>query len=140
MYISDTELIARSAKRTALIYGAVTLFCAVFGVIYESFANGVYTFFMLGAFLFPLVPGLLPCLLCALKPPSLYPDALPRTVWHSAVATLTVGSLYKGVLVIYGTSNKWELVYWIAGAALALAAILLFSASVLHGKHKKSLT
>lgn len=138
MYISDTDAIRKGARRTALIYACVTLFCAVFGIVYECFGNGIYTFFMLGAFVFPLALGLLPCLLCALKPPPIYPDVLPRTVWHSAVATLTVGSFYKGALVIYGTDNRWSVVYWIAAGVLAVLALLLFAVSALRGKHKKA--
>ena len=124
MYISDTDVIAKRAKRTALVYACVSAFCAVFGVVYECFGNGVYTFFMLGAFVFPLVLGFLPFFLCALRPPRVYPDTFVRTVWHCAVATLTLGSIYKGVLVIYGTDNRWSLVYWIAAGVLALAAIV----------------
>ena len=136
MYISDTDTIAKMAKRTALIYACVSALCAVFGVVYECFGNGVYTFFMLGAFVFPLVLGFLPFFLCALFPPSVYPDALARTVWHSAVATFTLGSIYKGVLVIYGTDNKWSLVYWIAAGVLAVAAIALLGAIVWRAKRK----
>ena len=120
-----------------LIYTGVTLFCAVFGAVYECFANGVYTFFMLGGFLFPLALGFLPCLICVLTRPSVYPDTFVRTVWHSAVATVTVGSFYKGALVIYGTNNKWTLVYPIVGAALALSAIVICTVSLLGRKHKK---
>ncbi len=140
MYISDTDTIRKKAKRTAIIYVCVSLFCAVFGIVYECFGNGIYSFFMLGAFVFPLALGFLPFLLCFLACPPVYPDTFPRTVWHSAVATLTVGSFYKGALVIYGTDNHWTLVYWIAAGVLAMLAILLFAVSVLRGKHKKSST
>ena len=44
----------------------------------------------------------------------------------SAVVTLTAGSLIKGVLDIFGTTNRLLVVYPIIGLALAIAALIAF--------------
>ena len=43
-----------------------------------------------------------------------------REFWKAGVrlAALTAGSLFRGVLEIYGTTNRLGAVYWICGAAL----------------------
>ena len=48
MYTSD---IKKRAKKTALVYLLISVFCAVFGVIYELFGHGVFSFFMAFCFL-----------------------------------------------------------------------------------------
>ena len=46
MCTSDSELCRRNAK-TALIYLLLTIFCALFGAVYELLSCEVYSFFML---------------------------------------------------------------------------------------------
>lgn len=106
-----------------------TLFCALFGAVYEAFSHGVYSYGMLYAFAFPLVLGVTPLLLITmLRAP--YPNRFVRGVYHAGIATLTVGSLVSGALEIYGTTNPLTLVYWIVGGVLAAsgaAAYLIFA-------------
>ena len=52
---------------------------------------------------------------------NLFLSSLASFLWKSGVAVLTVGSLYKGVLDIYGTSGSFEWVYLVVGI-VALAA------------------
>lgn len=99
---------------------AASLFCALFGAVYEAFGHGVYSYCMIYAFAFPLVLGVLPLLLIGmLRAP--YPGRLARNLWHAGIAALTVGSLVSGALEIYGTSSPLTPVYWILGGALTLA-------------------
>ena len=51
----------------------------------------------------------------------LFFNSLAFFLWKSGVAVLTVGSLYKGVLDIYGTSGSFEWAYLVVGI-LALIA------------------
>lgn len=114
MSISGTDR-RESIKRTAVVYLLVTLLCVLFGAVYEHFSHGVYAYFMLYAFVFPLAGGALPFVGLAF-----YGNALPGRIacnlYHSGIAALTVGSLFQGALDIYGTTNRLMLVYWIAGA------------------------
>jgi uncharacterized membrane-anchored protein len=45
----------RRALKTAFVYLLFSLFCALFGGVYEFFANGVMSFRMVYAFAIPLV-------------------------------------------------------------------------------------
>ena len=60
MYTSDINRIQKSAIRTALLYLAASILCAMFGAVYEAFSHDVYSYFMIYAFLFPLIGGALP--------------------------------------------------------------------------------
>ena len=105
-------------------YGRAAAACAVFGAVYERFSHGVYSRFMIGAFAVPLLLGALPFFLLrkAGKP---FPGALPADLIHAGAAALTVGSITRGVLDIYGTTNSLVLVYWLAGGALTSAGWVL---------------
>ena len=49
-------------------------------------------------------------------------------LWHTGIATLTVGSLFQDVLEIYGTSSALTPIYWIMGGLLLLSgAVLAFN-------------
>ena len=101
----------------------VSLFCALFGAVYERFSHGVYSFYMIYAFVFPLAGGTLPFLAISLFRKR-YPGAVARNLYHSGVATLTVGSIVQGVLAIYGTTNRLTGLYWIVGVILVVSGIV----------------
>lgn len=62
MILSTSAIDARERMaRAGFFYLAVTLVCAAFGAVYEIFSHGVYSYFMLYAFAFPLCGGVLPC-------------------------------------------------------------------------------
>lgn len=126
MFTSDTE---KKAARTALIYLGISLFCVLFGGVYELFSHGVYSYYMIYAFVFPLLGGTLPALTAAVFGCRKSPAPLPRTLYHCGIATFTVGSIIQGVLEIYGTSNPLTLWYWPIAALLTTAAILLHLAT-----------
>jgi uncharacterized membrane protein YraQ (UPF0718 family) len=58
-----------------------------------------------------------------------FPGRFTRHAWNSGLAALTVGSIFKGVLDIYGTTNKLIAVYPAAAAVLISAAVISFSMS-----------
>ena len=108
------------------LYVLAAVNVAVFSAIYEHFSFGVYSVFMIAAFAVPLLMGGLVFLLLgkACKKTGTSVPALACKFWHAAVATLTVGFLFRGVLDIYGTSSPLGTVYWIASAVLAALALL----------------
>ena len=101
------------------LLGAV--FTALFGAIYELFSHEVYSYAMIYAFAFPLVGGTLPALFLTLHQRH-YP--FPQTVlFHfCGITTLTMGSIMKGILDIYGTSNALTTIYWIVGVLFMICA------------------
>ena len=103
-------------------YLFLSLFIFVFAQIYEYFSHGVYSNYMLYAFLIPFLGLTVPrFLLYSLK------KTLPansRFLWKCGIATFTVGSIYKGVLEIYGTNGYFEFPYLFFGAALCISAVI----------------
>lgn len=127
MSISDTDF-GKCPAKTAFLYLLVSIGCAGFGAVYELFSHGVYSFYMLYAFLFPLAGGALPSLaisLFAKNRQAAKPFGVP---YHCGIATLTVGSILCGVLEIYGTTNAMTRWYWIVGSSLCLIGFLHYAA------------
>lgn len=126
MYTSDTDTNAKSAAKTAFVYLLAALFCMLFGAVYERFSHGVYSFSMIYAFAFPLAGGTLPFLVLHLVRAKVYPNAFARNLYHSGTAALTAGSVMRGVMEIYGTTNVLTGCYWPAGIALFAAGAVLY--------------
>ena len=97
-----------------------TLFLAFFGAVYERFSHEVYSYYMIYAFALPLFLGVLPWSVLALRGRR-EPVRLAAQLWDSGVLTLAVGSVFEGVLEIYGTTNRLVICYLAAGAALLVA-------------------
>ena len=110
-----------------LIFG---LFCALFGAIYEVFSHEVYSYYMIYAFAIPIVLGTLAEILFA-RYIRIQPPGLALSMWNMAVLTLTVGCLFKGVIEIYGTTNRMVVVYPDVSGFLALLAILNISNQII---------
>ena len=125
MYTSDIDT-SKQAAKTAFVYLLIALFCAFFGAVYEVFSHEVYSFYMIYAFVFPLAGGTLPFLTISLIRTKRYPGAFARNLYHSGVATLTIGSIIRGVLDIYGTTNGLIRLYWYIGAILIATGIMFF--------------
>lgn len=131
----STSVINRTFLKTAFTYLIVSIFVALFGGIYEIYSHGVYSNFMIYAFAFPLVGGCLPFFLLGMwsyigdNTHPIYlqpPGTLCRNLHHSGIATLTVGSIIRGVLDIYGTTSYLSKIYWIVGIAFLLSGIILY--------------
>ena len=126
--ISDNKMSQLSWK-SLLPITLTTVFVFVFAKIYGIFSHGVSSAFMSYAFLLPLSLIFLPKLLnlCTGNrlwngtleteegEKKLFLSSLASFLWKSGVAVLTVGSLYKGVLDIYGTSGTFEWIYLVVG-------------------------
>lgn len=125
MSTSDTD-VSKKAAKTAFTYLLAALFCALFGAVYERFSHEVYSFYMIYAFAFPLAGGTLPFLAMSVFRCPRYPGSASGNLYHSGIAALTVGSIVRGILDIYGTTNRLADLYWYAGAFLVLAGIAAF--------------
>lgn len=102
------------------------VFCALFGAVYEHYSHEVYSYYMIYAFAFPLGLGTLPFLILysakKIKPPC----RLAENLYNAGVATLTIGSIICGVLIIYGTANKLTYLYWIVGIGMIITAAIVY--------------
>lgn len=119
-----TERMRKKRLRAAAGWMLTALFVLLFGAVYEYFSFGVWSGFMIYAFLFPLLLGFLPCYAAERRGRTEWTGAASE-VWRSGVATLTAGSLFRGILDIYGTTNRIGTVYWAVGGALLAAGLLL---------------
>ena len=105
-------------------YFAASVFIAIAAAVYGLFSHGVYSYFMIYAFMIPLLGGALPHLIAAMKGIEIN----ARDTQLAIIATLTAGSLLKGVLDIYGTTNRLLIAY------PAIALLILTIALVAKGK------
>ncbi len=109
--------------KRAFYYLLATLFTALFGAVYEHFGHGVYSYYMIYAFAFPLALGVVPFMMIGLFE-LIIPSTASARLWGYGVSTLTVGSIMKGILDIYGTTNKLIIVYPVAAAVLLVSAVV----------------
>ena len=103
MFISEKN--NKQVLRTLFIYIGVTLFIALFGLIYELNSNNVYAFEMAFAWRYPLILGVGMYLFIRFMPTSKVPGLLPASAYHFGVGIITVRSIFTGVIKIYGTTN-----------------------------------
>lgn len=125
MFISDKAQQSHIAK-TGYVYLLISLFCVLFGAVYERFSHEVYSGYMIYAFVFPLAGGALPFMSMSLFGCRHLPGRLPLNIYNAGIATVTVGSIMEGVLEIYGTTNDLLRFYWYIGIGLVIVGILLY--------------
>ena len=130
--------------RTGMIYLAASLVIAAAAAVYGLFGHGVYSYWMTYAFMIPLLLGAAPHLLAAQntcqecqQEPSLLSSSstpltrrprrmqLPNDAQAAVIAALTTGSLLKGALDIYGTSNRLLIAYPVIAALTVIAAVII---------------
>lgn len=130
MSILVTRKNSSALRRWSLGYLLAAFLVFLFGMLYERFSHNVYSAFMACAFAFPLAGGTLSCLLLNCFGKSVMPGKLPLNLYAFGISTLTTGSIVKGVLEIYGTTNQLVIVYWCVGAGLMVAAVALYIAAI----------
>ena len=121
-----------SAIKTGMRYLIASIVIAAAAAVYGLFSHGVYSYYMTYAFMIPLLCGAMPHLTAALKgvdaKESEKTSAIARILEAkdlqlAFIATLTAGSLLKGVLNIYGTTNRLLIVYPAMALLIPLAAL-----------------
>lgn len=113
----------RNLRRVRNIYLISTAFLAVFATVYELFAHGVISFWMIGMPLFPLILGALPCHLLDKKGGA---SDWALQLWNCGVITLTVGSLLNGIFEIFGTYFEFFPYFLICGIALLVLGVAVW--------------
>lgn len=103
-----------------------TVSTVFFAAVYECFSHQVYSRAMILAFLYPLLGGLMPATLLMLAKAKLQPGEWTRSLWDAGIASLTLGSLFRGVLEIYGTTSRLSAVLPVLGWTLLALGLLLW--------------
>ena len=120
---SDIDTGRRHILHHAAADFIAALCLAGFGAIYEHFSFGVYSNFMIYAFIYPLISGLL--LLFTVVRMHL-PQARTLFLLHAGTAAFTVGSIAAGILHISGRDHKLLIVYPLLGGVLLLLTLLSY--------------
>ena len=116
MSISDIK----KERKRFIIY---ILLCILFSFTYEQFSHGVISYYIKFSFFFPFV-GLLETFI--VKNQKLTIKTSSHNLFKASILTFTLGSILKGVLDIYGTTNRLIFVYLILGLILFLLSIITY--------------
>lgn len=137
MSTSVTNTSKRRFKKTAVSYILLTIFFFAFSRIYESFSFGETSIHMHYLFALPLVGGSLLLLFMKIIPNL---SRLSLNLWNSAIATMTAGMLFRGIVNLSGRSTTLDMPYWYAGAIFAALALfsMVFTRSVWIDKETSS--
>lgn len=122
--ILSTSVIKNKNKRLkkALVsYSLLTIFFLVFSRIYESYSFGETSLHMHYLFVVPLVGGIILAFLLKIIPNL---GRISLNLWNSAVAVLTAGMLFRGIVNLSGRSTTLDQPYWYVGLAFAILAIV----------------
>ncbi|MFA8083835.1 MULTISPECIES: hypothetical protein [Streptococcus] len=129
MSTSVTKASKKRLKKTAVVYALITVFFFIFSRIYEHFSFGETSVYMHYLFGVPLIGGMV-LLIFQKMIPNL--SRLSLNLWNSAVATIAMGVLFRGIVNLSGRSTTMDLPYWYMGIGLAGLALLsmIFTRSV----------
>ena len=139
MSTSVTNPSKKRFKKTAVSYILLTIFFFAFSRIYESFSFGETSVHMHYLFSLPLVGGTLLLLFMKMIPNL---SRLSLNLWNSAVAIMTAGMLFRGIVNLSGRSTTLDMPYWYLGAAFVALALfsMVFTRSVWVDKGTSSIS
>lgn len=121
MSTSVTNLGKKRFKKTVISYTLITIFFFAFSRIYEAFSFGETSVHMHYLFAVPLVGGII---LAILLKAFAYFSRLSLNLWNSAVAIITTGTLFRGIVNLSGRSTTLDQPYWYVGIGFTILAIL----------------
>ena len=133
MSTSVTKIKNKRLKKTLVSYSLLTIFFFAFSRIYDSFSFGETSLHMHYLFAVPLVGGIVLALLLKIMPNL---GRISLNLWNSAVAVLTAGMLFRGIVNLSGRSTTLDQPYWYVGLAFAILAI---ASLVFHKKNSQEL-
>ena len=108
-------------KKTAISYTLITIFFFAFSRIYEAFSFGETSVHMHYSFAVPLVGGIILVILLKALPQF---SRISFNLWNSAVAIITAGTLFRGIVNLSGRSTTLDAPYWYVGIVFAVLAII----------------
>ena len=121
MSTSVTNLGKKRFKKTVISYTLITIFFFVFSRIYEAFSFGETSVHMHYLFALPLVGGILLAIFLKFLP---HFSRISLNLWNSAVAIITAGTLFRGIVNLSGRSTTLDTPYWYVGIGFAILAII----------------
>ena len=108
-------------KKTVISYTQITIFFFIFSRIYEAFSFGETSVHMHYLFAVPLVGGILLTMFLKVLPQF---SRMSLNLWNSAVAILTTGTLFQGIVNLSGRSTTLDALYWYVGIGFVILTLL----------------
>jgi len=108
-------------KKTVISYTLITIFFFAFSRIYEAFSFGEVSLHMHYLFAVPLLGGIILAVLLKTIP---HFSRISLNLWNSAVAIVTAGTLFRGIVSLSGRSTTLDAPYWYVGIAFAALSIV----------------
>lgn len=127
------ETMKKSMKNTYVTFAGFTIFAAIFAAIYEFFSHDVFSKAMVFAFAYPLLLGFVPFFVFY-KTEKNIPSDFSRLSYSFGVITMMVGSIFLGVLEIYGTTNKHHVIYYYVAGILLFVGIASWCYTIIKNK------
>lgn len=121
MSTSVTNFGKKRFKKTVISYTLITIFFFAFSRIYEAFSFGETSVHMHYLFAAPLVGGILLAIFLKFLP---HFSRISLNLWNSAVAIITAGTLFRGIVNLSGRSTTLDAPYWYVGIGFAILAIV----------------
>ena len=121
MSTSVTNFGKKRLKKTVISYTLITIFFFAFSRIYEAFSFGETSVHMHYLFAVPLVGGILLAIFLKVLP---HFSRISLNLWNSAVAIITAGTLFRGIVNLSGRSTTLDAPYWYVGIGFAILAIV----------------
>ena len=121
MSTSVTNLGKKRFKKTIISYTLITIFFFAFSRIYEAFSFGETSVHMHYLFAVPLIGGILLAIFLKVLP---HFSRISLNLWNSAVAIITAGTLFRGIVNLSGRSTTLDAPYWYVGIGFAVLAIV----------------
>lgn len=135
LFISEKR--KKSLLKNIIIYIGITLFIAIFGIVYEQYSHNVYSFHMWFAWIWVLCFGVIPYLLLYFLPVTKVPGSVSETTYNLGVAMLTTRSIFIGVIDIYGTTNRtMVIIYTVISIVFLVSGFLMYITAMLIDKFK----
>ena len=108
-------------KKTVISYTLITIFLFAFSRIYEAFSFGETSVHMHYLFAVPLIGGILLAIFLKVLP---HFSRISLNLWNSAVAIITAGTLFRGIVNLSGRSTTLDAPYWYVGIGFGILAIV----------------
>ena len=121
MSTSVTNFDKKRFKKTVISYTLITIFFFAFSRIYEAFSFGETSVHMHYLFAVPLVGGIILAILLKVLP---HFSRISLNLWNLAVAVITAGTLFRGIVNLSGRSTTLDVPYWYVGISFAILGIL----------------
>lgn len=140
MSTSGIKTKSKGILKTVFVFLIFSAAAVAVDNIYALFGHGVRSASMSFMFLYPLLGGALIYFLLGMIASNIAAVKRYRlgyNLYNSGIATLTVGSFFKGILDIAGTASAYTKAFMIVGWAFAAAGLVTLLAAAIRTRRSE---